>query len=453
MIPASSPLVKSNANLYPNGQGSDIKTPFYGVAFYPYTAPGIDPIFAVTGGRETIICRPLPGKQKGAEILQWFRDEDQYAGLNSCVWSRDLETGEPLVCVAGTSPKVKVINVKTGQLVQTLIGHGNEIEDLAVSPSSPSILASASMDHSIRIWSLDSNHQSNPCNVICAGEGHKEGVLTIAFHHTGRYLVSGGMDCIINLWALPELPSKNAGSDKTTILHYPHFSTMAIHSDYVDCIRFFDDLILSKSAQEGKIVLWKIDGFSSGKPFPNPETAPTSHDFRETKSAFGEGYQRLLQFEAPQTELFYMRFGFFDSPGMHPVLSIGNTNSKVYFWDLKRFEVYNPNGDVPFRLPIKRGRRPPGIQRETSIASTTSSSIVPGSNDGQSAIPAASPAAAARKYDISDPFNVIEAHSSIVVPKVSFAARQIAWSVGGEWMVVVGDNGVIALFGRELINR
>lgn len=55
-----------------------------------------------------------------------------------------------------------------------------------------------------------------------------------AFHHTGRYLLSGGLDCIVNLWCLPQLPDRNSGSDRVTVLHYPHFSTSAVHSNFVD---------------------------------------------------------------------------------------------------------------------------------------------------------------------------------------------------------------------------
>lgn len=54
-----------------------------------------------------------------------------------------------------------------------------DIEDMAVSPLSPSILASVSMDHSVRFWSLDPAHEKQPCMLICAGEGHKEGILTM----------------------------------------------------------------------------------------------------------------------------------------------------------------------------------------------------------------------------------------------------------------------------------
>ena len=44
---------------------------------------------------------------------------------------------------------------------------------------SPTILESASMDHSVRLWSLDPKYEKQPCMLICAGEGHKEGLLTL----------------------------------------------------------------------------------------------------------------------------------------------------------------------------------------------------------------------------------------------------------------------------------
>ncbi|KAI9714684.1 MAG: hypothetical protein M1812_006349, partial [Candelaria pacifica] len=425
--------------------------PLYGVQFYPYTPPGVDPIFAVTGDRETIICRPLPEKSKGVERIRWFRDDDEHAVLNSCAWSQDLETGDPLICVAGRSPKIKILNVKTGQLAKTLIGHGDEITDLAVSPLTPAILASASYDHSIRLWTLDPVYDRNPCVLICAGEGHKDKVLTIAFHHSGRYLLSGGLDCIINLWALPELPDENAGTDKTTLLHYPHFSTAAVHSQSVDCVQFYHDFILSKAAQEGNIVLWKIDGFSSHNAYPSRGSAPSTHESKDTRSAFGGGYQRLLQFEVPNVNEFYMRFGFFHMPFKHPVLAIGNLGCEVYFWDFQRFEEWTGDEkEAPWYS--KKGKKPPGLFREGS-ASTTASSAQTGSNDGQSSQTMAmsgapGQSAGAKAHDISDPFFNIAPHKTITVPNVVFAARQAAWSVGGEWMVVVGNYGMMAVFHR-----
>lgn len=53
------------------------------------------------------------------------------------------------------------------------------INDLVVSPVNPYILASASDDSTVRIWSLHPDHISQPCAAILEGEGHKETVLTL----------------------------------------------------------------------------------------------------------------------------------------------------------------------------------------------------------------------------------------------------------------------------------
>ena len=53
------------------------------------------------------------------------------------------------------------------------------INDLAVSPASPQIIASASQDGTVRVWSLEDRHRAQPCAVICAAEGRQSHVLTV----------------------------------------------------------------------------------------------------------------------------------------------------------------------------------------------------------------------------------------------------------------------------------
>jgi len=53
------------------------------------------------------------------------------------------------------------------------------INDLATSPICPTIIASASEDHSIRFWDLSTQYVKQPCVLICTGEGHKTGILTL----------------------------------------------------------------------------------------------------------------------------------------------------------------------------------------------------------------------------------------------------------------------------------
>ena len=75
-------------------------------------------------------------------------------------------------------------------------------------------------------------------------------------------ILSAGLDTKATLWAVPE-PDKldeHMGTDKPAMVHYPHFSTMEVYTDFVDCIQWYNDLIFSHACREGKIILWKIDG-------------------------------------------------------------------------------------------------------------------------------------------------------------------------------------------------
>jgi len=71
----------------------------------------------------------------------------------------------------------------------------------------------------VRIWSLDPAHDAQPCAAILEGDGHRETVLSLvkdpldgsiqdftnnhkSFHSGGRYLLSGGIDHLINLVCL-----------------------------------------------------------------------------------------------------------------------------------------------------------------------------------------------------------------------------------------------------------
>ena len=235
-------------------------------------------------------------------------------------------------------------------------------------------------------------------------------------------------------------------------IHPVHFPFSGLIEDVLS-VAWYHDLILSKCAHENRIVLWRIENFSSSSAPPPPASAPTTHDFRPTRSAFGGTYQRLLQFDAYDTIPFYMRFSLFVKPRKRPILVIGNEKSKVYFWDLQSLEEWDGNtvGDDIFKLPEapKKGvaRRVVNKYRESSIASTTTTSSSAPNIATEESLGRGAPRMKL-KFAVDNPFKSLLPHKTITVPKVTFAARQVAWSVGGEWMVVVGDQGMIAMFGR-----
>lgn len=53
-----------------------------------------------------------------------------------------------------------------------------------------------------------------------------------------------------------------------------------------------------------------------------------------------------------------------------------------------------------------------------------------------------------KKYNISDAWTDLAPHKEEVVKGLDFTGRQVAWSTGGEWCVVVGSAGVLAVFER-----
>ncbi|KAK4156238.1 WD40-repeat-containing domain protein [Chaetomidium leptoderma] len=324
---------------------------FFDVKFYPYNPPGSPPVFAATSKKHAVVCRLTPTTDKDTnpcEIKQLIRDDGDDTNCASC-WSRDPVTQEPWLCIAGNDSNVKVYNVKQGKLVKTLAGHGGGINDLATSPDNPLIIASASDDTSIRIWSLAPAHEKQPCVGILGGESHSYDLLSVAFHDNGRYVLSAGHDQVINLWALPEFPTEHV--DVPFVIHYPHFSSSEIHNNLVDCVAFHGDLILSRACHEDSIVLWQIEGFSSADPIPNPLDAPTPTDMaKQTRSYFHPTlslsrpamFTRLAQFHTPDCGVqFFMRFRMFHVPGRHhPILAFANAKSKTFFWDLERFGSY-----------------------------------------------------------------------------------------------------------------
>jgi polycomb protein EED len=359
-----------------------------------------------------------------------------------------------------------------------------DINDLAISPINPQILASASADNTVRLWNLDSAHQKAPCMVVCAGEGHTDTVLSIAFHASGRYLLSGGQDHVVSLWRVPVLPVDAMAAEELTVIHYPLFSTSEVHSEIVDCVSFHGDLVLSKAYQEKYIVLWRITGFDSSLPTPASSSAPTNPiNNRGTRSAFSPApsqpngfrqYLRLLQFSIPECEQFYMCFSLsspISSQAAHPILAICNSVSQVFFWDFARFDEYHKyveysrnlsderdglHGQPPLPPWLisarKNGKKGMGLdwRRSTEPSNAdsagTSISLHTTSTDTLLGNTREIPEGLKRKYETGSPLGMVEAHwKETVIKSRHVVGRQVAWSACGRWCVAVAEPNVISI--------
>ncbi|KAF4446487.1 hypothetical protein F53441_9891 [Fusarium austroafricanum] len=448
---------------------------FFDVKFCPYQPLDAAPIFAAISKKHVVLCT-LSQTADGnpCEVLSVIRDDDEEASACCCTWTKDPATGGPLLCIGGVDAKVKIYDVVNGKLYR-------DVNDLATSPANPSIIASASGDTSIRVWSLDPVHANRPCLFILAGEGHSWDLLSLAFHDTGRYILSAGHDQIINLWTLPDVPT-----EAITIpirVHYPHFSTSAIHSGIIDCVAFYGDYILSRACHDNVISLWRIEGFSSANP-PPPQsiaptaqtTVPTNYDeaSRLTRSAFvptmspqcPSQYTMLLQFHTPNCgPQFFMRFKLHFVPDQHPVLAFCNAGGNVFFWDFERLLAYREFMEAlkesKTKLPHPSWMRPVKVKNRPK---TDSNKGRHGGADKDA--PSAFRADAIRlsekiggdynadtlefwacRYSQEDPHEPLKAHKT-ESSSANFVGRQAAWSPGGEWCVVVGSSNQALILQR-----
>jgi cytochrome c len=98
------------------------------------------------------------------------------------------------MATAGADAKVAIWTAGREQPDKVFEGHGAPIVSLAVSPDGARI-ASASWDHTVRIWSVGDGAQQ----VL---EGHAQNVNGVAFAPDGRSLVSVGYDRELRIWPL-----------------------------------------------------------------------------------------------------------------------------------------------------------------------------------------------------------------------------------------------------------
>ncbi|MDX2129194.1 MAG: WD40 repeat domain-containing protein [Chloroherpetonaceae bacterium] len=154
--------------------------------------------------------------------------------VNSTVFSPDSQF------IASASWKVLITGAKSGEELQTLMGHSVKeyVYSLAFSTNSV-MLASASTDRTIKLWNAKTGQE------LFTLIGHKQSINNVAFSPNGNQLASGSVDASIILWnsSTGELLDRLKG-----------------HKDSVNYVTYAPNGKLLASCSDDKtIIIWDVE--------------------------------------------------------------------------------------------------------------------------------------------------------------------------------------------------
>ena len=278
--------------------------------------------------------RCLPdGDTEQLIVLQDADDAEEYY---VCKWSIDIRTGAPLLLLAGKNAVLQVFDLVTGQLVTSFEGHGHSINDIAVHPTQPHLVVTASKDHCLRLWNL----RSRTCVLVFEGDGgHRSEVLSADWRlgkdSNDLTLVSGGMDNRVKIWDLAHYKDVIHASndwDPSTGLSFPAkklklpvFNVQGVHWNYVDCVRWLGPALVSKSVSDC-IVCWMPDEEAGNVPKRRGEGDPAPGQQEDPVKTIA-----TLQLEGTR-DVWWMRFSL-DFRGK--VLAQGTSKGAVLLYSLQ----------------------------------------------------------------------------------------------------------------------
>lgn len=262
------------------------------------------------------------------EPVLCFADPNSNESFYCCAWAQDMTLKETVLLAAGAHGIIRIISPSNPTSIKYLSGHGGAINDLKVSSTCPELVLSASKDHSLRLWNI----KTDVCIAIFGGvEGHRDEVLSCDFHCSGTKIISCGMDHSLKIWNFSEeimsaIKISHTYNDVTSRKsfptvkrHFPTFSTRDIHRNYVDCVSWYGNFILSKSC-ENAIVCWRPGKLENSTDL----SLPTKYTTDTTCSI-------MENFQVKDCEIWFSRFSI--DRGMK-YLALGNRFGKIYIFDL-----------------------------------------------------------------------------------------------------------------------
>ncbi|KAH9090244.1 hypothetical protein LEN26_018928 [Aphanomyces euteiches] len=177
----------------------DTTSGFCYVTFHEHSAPVTGVAFSANG--QAVVSSSLDGTVRAFDLNR-YKNFRTFTTPNPVQFTcLALDTSGQLVCAGTLDPfHIYVWSMQTGRLTDVLSGHTAPLTSLAFSPSTTEelLLASASWDHTVRVWNV---YQNKPFIEPLA---HSSDVLAVAFRPDGKQVCSATLNGRLNLWNISD---------------------------------------------------------------------------------------------------------------------------------------------------------------------------------------------------------------------------------------------------------
>lgn len=269
-------------------------------------------MFATVNGGSVRVYLASIGERP--QLLRHFDDPDERESLYAVKWTFNADNRSRWwVLAAGERGVVRMIDVLANRVVRTLSGHGGSINDMDIHPRDPALLLTASKDESLRMWNL---RTGATIAVFCGLKGHRGEVVSVDFDAKGFRFASCGIDNSVRVWdvmsdegLVEAIGNSHRAADCDTLANYkfedgygrrsytrfiicqfPRFLTRTVHKNYIDCVMWVGDMLLSKSVRNRLMLI------------------EPSFD-REALSAPATEYTVLQEYIVHGCDVWFIRFG------------------------------------------------------------------------------------------------------------------------------------------------